>query len=422
VSALRTEGDAPSAGPDSAHCSGGTKDAPPPGSISRLVLNVRTQGLAWLRSRLDEELTVPRTGAGKKFHALSRRALGAALVVPRHVRHWLAGRFPDAAVTLFAFYDLKVSPITFDFLWFLVGADLHRRRSGLKSVHLVIVPGPYDGLRREREDYEQVIDAMARQARIYNILAQSARLLPSCAGLTVAASRAEASALRSAIACNVFPTNYEPLLPVHPGPGECLDAARCGDKKIGALRAPAAELRGANRWAEVHGGDRRLVTISLRNYSYMSARNSNIPAWAEFARSLDSSRYVPVFIPDTDDTIRGMPRELNGLLTLPEAAWNVALRMALYERAFLNLGVNTGPMGMCWLNERTRYASLKMEAATVPQTTLDYFRELGFEPGGSLPFATSVQEWVWEDDTSDAIKRTFERLVERIENQLGQQP
>ena len=30
----------------------------------------------------------------------------------------------DAARTLFAFYDLQVAPITFDFLWFLVGADL----------------------------------------------------------------------------------------------------------------------------------------------------------------------------------------------------------------------------------------------------------------------------------------------------------
>ena len=33
--------------------------------------------------------------------------------------------------------------------------------------------------------------------------------------------------------------------------------------------------------------------------------------------------------------------------------------MALYERAFLNLGVNNGPMGLAWLNEKVRYATLK---------------------------------------------------------------
>jgi hypothetical protein len=33
----------------------------------------------------------------------------------------------------------------------------------------------------------------------------------------------------------------------------------------------------------------------------------------------------------------------------------------------------------------------------------------------SLPFATPLQEWAWEDDTEDAITKTFRRLSERIE-------
>ena len=49
------------------------------------------------------------------------------------------------ADTLYAFYDLGVAPITFDFLWFLVGAELERERRGLSAVHAVIVPGPLSG-------------------------------------------------------------------------------------------------------------------------------------------------------------------------------------------------------------------------------------------------------------------------------------
>ena len=44
----------------------------------------------------------------------------------------------------------------------------------------------------------------------------------------------------------------------------------------------------------------RVVTITLRCYHYMPARNSNLSAWTTFARSLDPNRYLPVFIPDTD--------------------------------------------------------------------------------------------------------------------------
>src|SRR5262245_63366675 len=75
---------------------------------------------------------------------------------------------------------------------------------------------------------------------------------------------------------------------------------------------------------------------------------------------------------------------LRDFLVFPEAAWNVPLRMALYERAFVNLGVNNGPMGLAWLNARACYATLKIETANVPQSSLGFIRSFGFEPGKSL--------------------------------------
>jgi hypothetical protein len=158
------------------------------------------------------------------------------------------------------------------------------------------------------------------------------------------------------------------------------------------------------------------VTITLRGYDYMPVRNSNADAWAAFARGLDPRRYFTVFIPDTEQTIEGLPGALDEFVLMSEAAWNVGLRMALYQRAFLNMGVNNGPMGLCWLNETTRYATLKMAPAGVPQTTPESFRDLGFEMGRSLPFATPFQQLVWEDDTRDVIERVFAGLVARIES------
>src|SRR5439155_26367800 len=99
----------------------------------------------------------------------------------------------------------------------------------------------------------------------------------------------------------------------------------------------------------------------------------------------------------------------------PERGWKVALPMVLYERAFVNLGVNNGPMALAWLNARVCYATLKIETADVPQSSLGFIRSFGFEPGKSLPFATPLQEWVWQDDTEEAITKTFRRLSERVE-------
>lgn len=147
----------------------------------------------------------------------------------------------------------------------------------------------------------------------------------------------------------------------------------------------------------------------------MPARNSNHGAWLAFARRLDRTRYLAVFVPDTSQTLDGLPPEFGEFPVFSEAAWNIGLRMGLYEQAYLNLGVNNGPMGLCWLNERTRYITFKMLTESVPQTTAEYVASHGFELGASLPFATPYQRWVWEDDDLPVIEREFAAMVNRIE-------
>lgn len=387
--------------------------------LSRLAFKVRSGGLDWISRRLAAEVALPTTGPGQFIHFMARRTIGAAVALPRLIARLAVPRLPDADNTLFAFYDLKIAPITFDFLWFLVGADLQRRQLGLGRIHIVIVPGSHLGLRREQDDYEAVVAPAARQERVQNILMQSCSLLPACSAVTLAGSRGEAGFMRSVMVRHVFPAGYEPALPVYPGPQQSLAAARAGDRLIPALRATSERLKEIDRWIAARAGSRRVVTITMRNYGYMEVRNSNTAAWVDFAKSLDPASYLPVFIPDTDTTLEGAPPALREFVSCPEAAWNVGLRMALYERAFFNIGVNTGPMGLCWLNANTRYATLKMAPPGVPQTSLDYFRQLGFEPGRSLPFAGRAQELVWQDDSAETIRKAFDHAVAQMDSDKG---
>jgi hypothetical protein len=319
--------------------------------------------------------------------------------------------------TLVAFYDLRVAPITFDFLWFLVGADLRRRRLGLLDLHVVIVPGPHHGVRPERDDYEEVIDADARRWRINNILIPACALLPVPCAVTLTSSREQASALRSTAGRHVYPIGYETILPICHHPSDCLIAARTENVPIAVLRSEAEALRAVDDWLKARRkGAARLVTITLRGYSYMPARNSSLKDWVVFAEGLDPAAFFVVFVPDTEQTLRPPLAELAKFPVFSEASWNIGLRMALYERAYLNLGVNGGPMGLCWLNAKTRYITFRMITASVPQATAEYSRSLGFEIGASLPFATEFQKWLWDEDDSLAlIEREFRDMVNRIE-------
>lgn len=388
----------------------------PEEGFARFTYKLRHGGTAWIWRRLRSEFVLPTTRLGRVVHKLLRRMLTASISPLRALHHALLNTAPIADNTLYAFYDLKVQPVTFDFLWFLAGADLTRRVHGFEKVHVVIVPGPNEGVREEDPLYEAVVDLSARKWRIVNILVSSIALLPTCSGLTLAASRKEAAALWAMTGKAHYPFGYEPFMPVGHHPEDCLIPACAGMRPIGVLRATLQGLRYVDRFIENFSAGRRLITITIRDYAYGSDRNSNLTAWGAFARKLDQAIWWPVFVLDTEQTLDPIPESIAGFCVLPEVSWNVSLRMALYQRAWLNLGVNNGPMGLCWLNDQSRYLTFKLVTPTVSQTTVNFNRSMGFEPGDSLPFATDLQKWVWEDDALNVIQREFDQMVARIEN------
>ena len=155
-----------------------------------LIFKLRTGGFRWLVERLHDEWQMPRTRPGQ---ILFRAARAASRVATRPSRE--AGVLSTADGILYAFYDLGVAPITFDFLWFLVGAELERKRRSLSSVHAVIVPGPRDGLRKENPELERSLDPATRRGRIINLLVPACALLPTLSGVTLAGSRSQADRL-----------------------------------------------------------------------------------------------------------------------------------------------------------------------------------------------------------------------------------
>jgi hypothetical protein len=386
-------------------------DRVPLTGLPLLAHKLRSGGLSWAWERFCEEVRLPRTGTGQ---ALFRAARTVARVFGGRSQLRDAAASPDI---LYAFYDLGVAPVTFDFLWFLASAELERRRRALTGVQVIIVPGPRAGLRKETPELEEAIDPVARRARIVSLLVPACACLPSLAGVAVASSRSEADRWVRSAGDAVFPVRYEPALPSYAGPQQPLRAAREQGTQVAVLRAPAADLRSVEAWLAAHRCDQRIVTITLRGYGYLPARNSNVAAWSAFARRLNPAEFSVVIVPDTAHCFAGIPDELQGMPAFREAAVLPGLRMALYERAYLNLGVNNGPMGLCWLNERARYITFKILNEAAAQTSPEYMQFLGFEIGQSLPFATPWQQWVWAEDELDTIESAFAAMVSRIESE-----
>lgn len=382
--------------------------------LTSLWDTLQTEGLSWILRRL--RYRTPHSDWGRKIHACVRKIIGGVLYPKRALLQPLQPNLWDAH-TLYAFYDLQVAPVTFDASWFAVAADRRRHQLGLPRLHFIIVPGTFHGFREERAHYETTIDTEARMWRLHNIVLPIFSLTRGFSGYSVLPSRPSVQWFFQGTPPIRYPEHYEPTLPVSHHPSELLKTTSPSPHQdtVSHLQSPAQGLRYLQRWANTRLRDRKLITITLRDYEFMRERNSNIRDWAAFAARLDQTRFLPVFILDTEGTLNPLPTELEGLEIFREASWNVPLRMALYELSELNLGVNNGPMFMCALNKQTRVLIFKLVTASVPQTTEALIASLGFEIGGQLPFATPYQKLVWEDDSLPVIEREFTAMMKIIE-------
>jgi hypothetical protein len=363
---------------------------------------IRERGAGWLWQRLRREVVVPTTPATEAVrdrlatvHGWVRRSAGAC-----------------ADDLLPAVYDLDVNPITFDFSWFLIGAEMAARHAGKAGFRLIVVPGTRDGLREEIAEYDRLVDATNRRWRIDNLLLPLAGLSPACNAVVVCASRAEAE-VHIAAAKALYPPHYSTLFP---RAFDYADFVKIADRPgcFSGLKAPLQGRRYLEDWLDRHVRGRRLITATLRSYNYQPSRNSDLAAWSRFLRNLDRSLYAPVIVPDTNQAFEQMA-EFVDVPAMGEAAWNIGLRMALYEMAYANLFVNNGPATLAQLNPSCNYLFTKIIVPDCEQASEEFLRERGFIPGQSPRFATATQIWWWHDDTVVHLERGFHALVERIE-------
>ena len=374
-----------------------------------IIGKLQQHGLKWFIRRVIRELIKPTTNVGQFFKPISPLfyyfiSKPANFI---YVRSRLKNPSKD---TLYFFYDFEIEPITYDFIWALCVANARREELGLVYLAVVFVPGTSNGLRNESPEYEEKVSYDARIWRIYSILIPSIKLLSCNVSMILCATREEATIIREKQARFVYPAMYNVMFPIPYAPEQAIMYRQ----KLMSLQADHKAKEYVSEWLQQYAKNKKVVVVTLREYGYTPERNSNIMAWAQFANSIDKEKFFIAFVPDTDQDMRGVPDALKNFSFFHPASWNLNLRGALYELAFLNLGVNTGPMSLCWFNPKCRYITFKVAVKNVPQVPLQMITDKGFIPGSNPRFVNQFQKWVWEDDDFDIIVKEFKLMCESI--------
>ena len=365
--------------------------------IIKILDKIKKNGLSWFFRRLKRELRNPSTSFSKipiNFFLRARKKLSQPFVINKK----------DDLI--YGVYDLDVNPITFNFSEFLIDVEYEARLHGKKGFVIVIVPPSQDPDLLWKE-YDAVIDSDSKLWRYHNIILPLTFLAPKCCGTFILPRRSDAIAFSKSH--NIYPYLYDGINLRGMGLEEFY---RKLDRQglFEGLRASRQGLNYIRAWLDEKKILAPVVTITIRSSAFDLPRNSNIGAWSSFARFLMSAGYQPIVIPDTDDAFRDRPEFLD-VCHFRECAWNIGLRMALYETAYLNFFVPNGCFALAIFNPQCSYICLNLLPTGSIVTTEESYKRVGHEIGTNYKFANERQRLSFKPDDFENILHEFKLFV-----------
>lgn len=326
--------------------------------------------------------------------------------------------------TLYAVFDMAVSPITFDILQFLQLCDLNRRAKGLEFVSVLFVLGPGRTFRNSTPK-DKRIGWDDKIWRMRHIQTEAAWLLEACNGVHVFLDRDEAHRILSTVPGElVFPPSYRLERPngAYLTRAVCQYSAAIGQSAL-VFKAPATALKNVDAWLEKRGISGPVVVLTLRNSRVEPERNARVNDWLRFAEYLKSSGQTPVIIPDTDEVlIEEFQETYAGCHVYFQGSLSLDLRAAMYQRSYMSMSDNgAGAFIHQWMEGSNCVifqppSKLPEVFRTSGEGGQGVERVLGIKRGEQFPFCTETQRLAWSEDVFDNIVAEYNTLQSLIAN------
>ena len=365
----------------------------------KMINKIKDKGIRWLLWRIKSEIRNPTN-------------LYFKIVVDNMLRLKMSVKKPlirkERDDLLYAIFDMECAPITFNIAEFLVDAELESRNINKNGFVVVVVPLEKEP-KYENEEYLSVVDSASKSWRFQNIVLPIISLSSSCKGIHILPRRKDVE---------LYVRNFDIYPDIYNSKNiryiDIREFYRKFDRPnmFEGLRATKQGLRYVDKWIKANNINKPIVTITIRNYGYDKVRNSNLDAWSRFSTYLDGSGYCPVIIPDIDGDDLDQTYFTDGYI-YKEAAWNMMLRMALYERVYLNFFVSGGPLSLAIMNPKCSYIAMNLFSEGSVIDTKDAYKKIGHDIGTNYKFSTKNQKLVHDTDSYDNILSEFECYVNK---------
>lgn len=299
------------------------------------------------------------------------------------IAHQMTERWPLNA----ACYDMSLAPASFDFIKWLVVAEMDRIRRGAEApLKVAFTDGPEDGFRagdvQNLAEKQQIMDKVMRPAL----------------QLFGAVETDEAKTGRQ------HHYWYRPIT----------DAARIGEP-VPRVKVPVRVACEMVDWLIEKGVKAGApLVITLRETRYSPDRNSDVASWTEFARRRRAEGEQVVFVRDTAKA----DEPIEDFLICPRAARDLHDRVALYALARCNLLIANGPAELLQFSDWPfiEFKPLPVEPLRPVAIGDTWWQRFGgITPPESFPWLGPHQLTVWQRDTIDVLEDAWQRWLKATE-------
>lgn len=150
------------------------------------------------------------------------------------------------------------------------------------------------------------------------------------------------------------------------------------------------------------------VTITLREANHWPHRNSKIPEWIRFAEYLKKKGERVIFVRDTAKADEAIP----GFDICPRASRDLHSRMKLYEDARCNLFAANGPVMLCVFSDKPWLKFIEIdEQGAYNAAKSDFWEQcIGVKVGSQFPWSSDKQRITWKSDYYTNLVLEWEAL------------
>tara|TARA_Y100000816_G_C26106630_1_gene588303 strand:- start:484 stop:1569 length:1086 start_codon:yes stop_codon:yes gene_type:complete len=310
-----------------------------------------------------------------------------------------------------ACWDLAAVGGSFDFGFFLAAADYISQKKGYHDFCILIIES-----KGEKFSIKSKSDNLSW--RLSNIIYPLCQMYERCTGFEYISDKSKLKSKLNLDNVEFYPENYDLN---HIRSFEYSDIIYEDNlfKIISGFKSNPLAITYCEKYLDIK---KNIVSITLRSENFAAAKNklnfnSNIKEWLIASKYFIKKGFEVIIIPDTFST-HPFEFEKIGCKVFNLASQNLMLRMAIYEKATVNMFVPMGPATLAYLNKNISYIVFKfftkgvMYSPGVEEATIEArWKQFRIKPGKSWKFAKSTQIISKYKDDSQYIIEEFDRFL-----------